>query len=127
VIESWTTELALSIPEDLISFWSQTGGGGCFESETFFRPTSVRTNEPSFIEGDDFETANEFHLKKGMPAEYRAFHKGLYFSAIRIADSAYATLDENYEETGVYSDLNQWYQRTLRAEFGARYGLLNTE
>jgi hypothetical protein len=66
-IKEWATNSRLEFPEDLLDFWSQTGGGDCFESETFFRPTDQPSNAPYFIEGDDFRSANDHRLKNGMP------------------------------------------------------------
>jgi hypothetical protein len=122
-IKEWATNSRWEFPEDLLDFWSQTGGGDCFESETFFRPTDQPSNAPYFIEGDDFRSANDHRLKNGMPSVYLAFQDGSQLSAIRRSDQTYVVLNEKYEVKEVFADFNEWYERTLRTEFAERHGL----
>lgn len=122
-VESWAVDSHFEIPAELLDFWSQTGGGNCFDSETFFRPTALPSHKPYFVNGDDFQSASDRGARNGMPNSYLVFHDGSFLSAIRRSDGAYVTLNEKYEELGAYSDLNDWYQPTLRTEFAERYGL----
>ena len=84
--------IGIRVPEDLLLFWSETGGGDCFDSETFFRPTANPSDQPYLIEGDDFETANRFRRERGMNPEFLAFHDGLNLSAVRRTDNKYVVL-----------------------------------
>lgn len=126
-LESWVRSFGFPIPSDLVEFWSQTGGGDLFESETIFRPAAVPSSMPFFVSGDDLLTANEQHNRDGMPKSYCAFHDGSFLSAIRRTDQALVTLSEEYKETAEYSSLDEWYLRTIRADFAARYHLPTTE
>jgi hypothetical protein len=125
LIELWVKNSDIEIPKDLLEIWSLTGGGDCCEGETFFRPTSIPSAMPYFVEEDDFETASTLLKKNGMSPQYLAFHDGLYLSAIRRSDSLYVVLNERYEELGVYNHLNNWYESTMRADFAERYGSPN--
>jgi hypothetical protein len=122
-IESWAGQSSINVPDDLLEFWSQTGGGDLFKSETIFRPTLIPSPEPYFIEGDDVDSANQFRIRNGMSKSYLAFHDGLYLSAVRFSDQVFVTLGETYEETAVFSGFDEWYLRTLRADLGSRYDL----
>ena len=62
-----------------------------------------------------------FYIENGLPQSYLVFQNGVYMSAIRLFDRAYVTLDEKFQETDSYSNLNDWYQRTLRATFAKQY------
>jgi hypothetical protein len=115
--------IGIQVPEDLLLFWSETGGGDCFESGTFFRPTTNPCGQPYFVKGDDFESANHFHTDEGMSTEYVAFHNGLDLSALRKADNKYVVLNSRYELVETYNDLDDWYIRTLRTDFAQHYGL----
>ena len=122
-LESWVRSSGLLVPSDLFEFWSQTGGGDLFESDTIFRPTSIPSSMPFFVSGDDLIAANEQRKKDGMPKSYLAFHDGAFLSAVRRSDRALVTLNERYEEIAEYSSLDEWYLRALRADLAARYGL----
>jgi hypothetical protein len=123
-IESWMRTKQFSVPSDLVELWSLTGGGDLFESETIFRPTSIRSSMPYFVEASDpVDSANEQRVVNGMPKSYLAFHDGLFLSAVRLYDQRAVTLTAMGQETGDFSSLDDWYLRTLRAEFGRRYGL----
>jgi hypothetical protein len=122
-IEAWAQLSSIAVPDDLLEFWSQTGGGDLFESETIFRPTLTPSPEPYFIDGDDVDSANQFRIHNGMSKSYLAFHDGLFLSAVRMSDQMFVTLGESYEETAVFSDFDEWYLRTLRADYAANYDL----
>jgi hypothetical protein len=124
-IESWTRSCSLIVPRDLIEFWSQTGGGDLFESETIFRPTLIPSIYPNFIDGDDVHSATQFRIQNGMSNAYLAFHTGSFLSTVRLSDRMFVTLDEEFKETNMYCTLDEWYSRTLRTEFAERYGLPN--
>ena len=76
-IEMWAAQSLLKVPADLMEFWSQTGGGDLFESETIFRPTLIPSPEPYFIEGDNVDAATQGRIRDGMSKSYLAIHDGL--------------------------------------------------
>jgi hypothetical protein len=52
------------------------------------------------------------------------FHRGLFPSAVRLSDQRFVTLTEDgYTVKDSFASLDEWYVRTLRAEYGERYGL----
>jgi hypothetical protein len=123
-IESWMRSSSLIIPRDLVEFWSQTGGGDLFDdSDTILRPTQVPSIYPNFIDGDDVDSVTKFQIQNGMPDLYLPFHIGTRFSAVRLSDQMFVVLDEKFQEIAVYATFDEWYTRTLRADFGAHYGL----
>jgi hypothetical protein len=65
-IEVWLRSSNLEVPDDLLDFWTKTGGGDLFECETMFRPTQIPSLEPYFVSGDDIDTANQYRIPKGM-------------------------------------------------------------
>jgi hypothetical protein len=123
-VESWLQSSNLEVPCDLVDFWTQTGGGDLFESETMFRPTLIPAGVPYFFSGDDIDTANQQRIRNGMSKSYLAFHDGSFLSAVRLADGKLVTLSGQHEETAVFSDLDDWYLRTLRELYASRYGLV---
>jgi len=116
-IEVWLRSSNPEVPNDLLDFWTKTGAGDLFESETMFRPTQVPSPEPYFVSGDDIDTANQCRIPKGMSVSYLVFHDGIFLSALRLADKKLVTLGDEHEETTIYSDLDDWYLRTLRKDF----------
>jgi hypothetical protein len=117
-IESWMRAASLTIPSDLIDFWCQTGGGDLFDdSETMLRPTRIPSSYPGFLQGDDIESATQFRVQNGMPASYLLFHSGTFLSAIRLADQKFVSMDDAFQETGVFSTFEEWYAGTLRPIF----------
>lgn len=123
-IESWVKANSLNVPDDLVEFWSQTGGGDLFDdSETILRPTSTPSNYPGFVDGDDVSSATQFRIQGGMSRSYLLFHIGSFFSAVRLDDKMLVTLDQNFRETGEFLTFNEWYLHTLRADYAAHYGL----
>ena len=125
-IESWMQANSLTVPHDLVEFWSQTGGGDLFDdSETILRPTSIPSNYPGFVDGDDVHSATQFRIRSGMSPSYLLFHVGSFFSAVRLGDQMLVTLDDKFQETSEFSTFNEWYLRTLRADYGEHYGLPN--
>ena len=123
-IESWMRSSSLIIPRDLVEFWSQTGGGDLFDdSETILRPAGVPSLYPGFVDGDDVDSATKFGIQNGMPDSYLLFHKGTFFSAVRLLDQMLVTLDDKFQETGVFSNLDEWYAGTLRPIYVEHYRL----
>ena len=118
-IERWLRSSGLEVPSDLLDFWTLAGGGDLFESETMFRPTPIPTTVPYFVSGDDIDSANQQRIRGGMLKSYVAFHDGIFLSAVRLAGRL-VTMDGQYQETAVFSDLDDWYLRTLRAEYALR-------
>jgi hypothetical protein len=127
-IESWMQAASLTIPSDLIEFWCQTGGGDLFDdSETMLRPTRIPSSYPGFLQGDDIESATQFRIQNGMPASYLLFHSGTFLSAIRLADQKFVSLDDGFQETGVFSTFEEWYAGTLRPIFVEVYDRPNED
>jgi len=124
-IESWARSSSLRVPRDLVEFWSQTGGGDLFDSETIFRPTLIRSVQRYFIDGDDVHSATQLSIQNGMSPSYLAFHNGMFLSVVRLSDQMLVTLDEKYGETGVFRTFDEWYVRTLHTHFGEYYGLVD--
>jgi hypothetical protein len=122
-IEVWLRSSNLEVPDDLLDFWTKTGGGDLFECETIFRPTQIPSLEPYFVSGDDIDTANQYRIPKGMSVSYLVFHDGIFLSAVRLADKKLGTLGDEHEETAVFSDLHDWYLGTLRKDFASHFGL----
>lgn len=115
-LDDWMAQRKISLPDDLIDLWHELGGGDLFESETILSPFG------DSVLGDDIQGVNEMHLKQGLSPEYLLFHRGLYFSAIRLADRKYVTLSDSYVPLKEYSSLEDWYS-DLRSEYEAPYGL----
>lgn len=114
----WLAERGLSgLPEDLIEFWSETGGGELFDSETLLGPFG----DPHL--GDDLDSVNP-DFREGRTNPYLIFHTGCCLSAIRLSDGKYVQLDPvTYEEREEYEDLEMWYKKVIRDEYGESYGL----
>jgi hypothetical protein len=123
-IESWMRSSSLTIPRDLVEFWSQTGGGDLFDdAETILRPTRVPSRYPGFVDGDDVDSATWFRIQNGMPDSNLLFHEGTFLSAIRLPDQMFVTLDDKFQETAEFATFDEWYTATLRSEYGTHYGL----
>ena len=122
-IKSWMRSNSIIVPPDLGEFWSQTGGGDLFDGETILRPTRIPSIFPYFIDGDDVDSVAQFQIQNGMPDSYLPFHIGSCFSVVRLPSQTFVTLDEKFQETAGFATFDEWYTRTLRADFGAHYGL----
>ena len=118
----WLRGNALVLPSDLIELWEATGGGDIFDSETVFRPTVPSIPNACFVQ-DYIEGRNAEHAAKGKPSGLYIFQQGAFLSAVRLSDQKFVTLAEDYGVKHSFDSLDDWYARTLRAEFGARYGL----
>jgi hypothetical protein len=118
----WLRGNALILPSDLIELWKATGGGDIFDSETVFRPTVSSIPNACFVQ-DDIEGRNATHAAKGKPSGLYIFQQGVFLSAVRLSDQKFVTLTMDYGVKHSFDSLDDWYARTLRAEFGARYGL----
>jgi len=112
----WMAQRKISLPDDLVDLWHELGGGDLFESETILSPFG------SSALGDDIQGVNELHFRQGLSPEYLLFHKGLYLSAVRLADGKYVALFDSYVPFKEYSSLEDWYS-DLRSEYAALYGL----
>jgi hypothetical protein len=121
-LREWVRRNALVLPSDLIELWEATGGGDIFDSETIFRPTVPSIPNTCFV-ADDIEGRNAAHAAEGKPSGFYIFQQGAFLSAIRLSDQKFVTLTENYAIENSFGSFDEWYVQTLRAEFGARYGL----
>ena len=114
----WATDRGLDIPSDLIELWATLGGGEMFETEQVLVPY----DGPEYAA--DFDASNAAHSAAGLPKGVFVFHEGCWLSAVRDVELRYVILDpETYEVLDAFSSLDQWYRRTVRKEFWARYGL----
>jgi hypothetical protein len=120
-IEEWLRRERLALPPDLIELWGITGGGDVFE-ETILRPTVRSVPNRGYVE-DDIESANARHAAAGNPQGLYIFMDGAFLSAVRLRDQEFVTLTRNYVVENSFPSLDEWYIKTLRAEFGDRYGL----
>jgi len=118
-LDEWLKARDLSLPDDVVHFWHETGGGTVFESETILGPYGDDIFE------EDIGSVNDCHRGLGMPDVYLIIHDGcMGLTAIRRSDLKYVMLDgDTYAETAVYSTFDDWYTHTIRKEFAKRYGL----
>lgn len=117
-LENWVRERHLTIPDDLVEFWSETGGGEIFETETVLGPFG----DPE--RGEDLDSVNEHHRGRGMDQRFLVVHHGSALSAVRLHDRKWVVLDpDTYSQREVYGSLAEWYREVLRSEFADRYGL----
>ena len=122
-IQDWLRRTGVVLPPDLIELWQQTGGGDVFETETILRPTVASTPNRCFVE-DDIEGINAACAEEGKSGDLYVFHRGLFPSAVRLSDQRFVTLTEDgYTVKDSFASLDEWYVRTLTAEYGERYGL----
>ena len=122
-LQDWLRRTRLVLPSDLIELWQLTGGGDVFESETIFRPTVPSTPNSCFVE-DDIEGRNTVFAEEGKSGDLYVFQQGAFLSAVRLSDQRFVTLTEDgYAIKDSFDSLDEWYVRTLRAEYGERYGL----
>jgi hypothetical protein len=121
-VQDWLQNSGLVLPADLIELWQLTGGGDVFESETILRPTVPSVPNTCFVD-DDIEGINAGHTSAGKPSELYIFQQGVFLSAVRLADQKFVTLTRNYVVEDSFPSLDEWYIRTLKAEFGRRYGI----
>ena len=119
-LQSWLArnEWVGSCPEDLKTFWQETGGGDVFETETILGPLG----DPEL--GDDIAAVNREMKERGMPERFVVYHVGLLTSAVDTLSGDYVELaPQEFRVLRRFSSLDEWYTSTLRAEYGRRYGL----
>jgi hypothetical protein len=122
-LQDWLRRTRLVLPSDLIELWQLTGGGDVFETETIFRPTVPSTPNSCFVE-DDIEGRNTAYAEEGKSGDLYVFQQGAFLSAVRLSDQRFVTLTEGgHTIKDFFDSLDEWYIRTLRAEYGERYGL----
>jgi hypothetical protein len=122
-LDDWLRRTGIVLPSDLLEFWRLTGGGDIFESETILRPTVPTPPNQSFVY-DDIEGRNAAAEQEGKPADLYIFSIGGSCSAIRLSDQKYVTLKNNsYTVEETFDSFDEWYIRTLRAEFSESYRL----
>jgi len=122
-LQDWLRRTRLVLPSDLIELWQLTGGGDVFESETILRPTVPSKPNGCFVE-DDIEGRSTAHTKEGRAGDLYVFHQGAFLSAVRLSDQRFVTLTKGSDTIeNSFDSLDEWYLRTLRAEYGEMYGL----
>jgi hypothetical protein len=115
--DRWLISLPFRVHPSLVSFWRRTGGGDLFESETILGPLRA---DPA----DNLLEVNNFRWENGLPSNLLLFNVGAFTSASRPDEPQIVTLrNGSFEIEKSYHTLDDWYEDTLRAEFGARYGL----
>jgi hypothetical protein len=93
-----------------------------FESEEILAPFGAPQH------AGDFDASNDHHRGAGLPAGLFVFHDGSWLSAVRQFDGVYVKLDRStYVVLEEFESLKEWYLRTVRREFAARYGLGKSE
>jgi hypothetical protein len=122
-LQAWSQSRGHVIPDDLQMFWSVTGGGDVFESETILRPNVPAATTSCYQAGDDVETVNVSFREAGCPERFLVFHTGSFLSAVDLTTGRYVNLSESYVVISEYGFLDDWYSQTLRQEFASRYGL----
>lgn len=124
-IQEWSARTQLDLPSDLLAFWQETGGGDLFESETILRPSVSETIAPNFVEGDDTESRNTAYRSSGLPNGLFVFHVGMDISAIDLRSNEYVTVAERngFSIAARFTSFDDWYSKTLRAEFAKKYNL----
>jgi hypothetical protein len=96
-----------------------------FESETILRPNVLSLPAQFFVAGDDTDSKNAAYRSSGLAAHLYVFQVGAFLSAVDLHSMEYVTLSESegYSITARFASLEDWYVRSLRAEFGGKYGL----
>jgi hypothetical protein len=124
-IQDWLNQNHIRLPLDLVELWRRTGGGDVFESETILRPNVPSVPAKFFVTGDDTDSANAAHRSSGLAKHLYVFQFGAFLSAVDLRTMEYVTLSEadSYSITSRFASLDDWYQGSLRAEFGSRYAL----
>ncbi len=116
-LREWLRERRLQLPQDLLDFWEETGGGELFQSETVLGPYGDSSL------GDDVDTVNVECRAEGLPLGYLVVHTGLDVTAIRLADGRWVAFAPiSYAQLREYDSFASWYQR-IREEYAERYGL----
>lgn len=117
-LQVWALCSGIPLPADLLEFWHTTGGGDVFESETILRPNVASRPNASFVVGDDtHSTNNTAHKAWGLPEHFLLFQVGAFRSAVDLRTAEYVTLSESHSIESEFASLDDWYRRTLRAEF----------
>lgn len=104
------------IPEDVMQFWVDCGGGDFFETETFLYP----------LQDDRFENIFSFNKnlwKQGLPNIYMCIYTGLFGYAVIQKNKPMLYLlkeDFSFQNTSTLSDLI----KLLNEEYAERYGYI---
>ncbi len=120
-LRDWLAARNYRVPDDLLTFWSRTGGGTAFETETLFGPFSGAEY------GDDLEGANRRIRAGGLRPTVLLFHEGgVGISGIDQDDGRYLVFAPglDFTVTASFLTLDSWYAGVLRAEYAERYSLL---
>ena len=63
-------------------------------------------------------------LMKESLAISMCFTEGCFLSAVRLSDQRFVTLNQgSYTAKDSFASFDEWYVRTLRAEYSERYGV----
>lgn len=119
-LDSWAMQRKLDLPRELLDVWQEVGGGELFETETILCPLA-----PAQL-GDDLDSVNGYHRRRGMPERYVVFHVGMGgLSAYDQRGRSFCQLDDGaqYRTTARFVSLSTWYSGVLRQEYATRYGL----
>ena len=81
------------------------------------------TPNSCFVE-DDIEARNAAFAQGGKPSDLYIFQEGAFLSAVRLSDQRFVSVTKGgYTVEDSFASLDDWYTRTLRAEYGGRYDL----
>jgi hypothetical protein len=116
LLRQWKDKLRFEVPFELIDIWEQFGGGELFETESLYQPLGQ--------EGYDIEDETDQLIGQGLPLGLLVFHRGRSVSAIDQQSGGLVDVGvSGFRVLKEFANFNDWYEVTLRAEYGQRYGL----
>lgn len=89
------------------------GGGDVDQTETILGPYGNREL------ADDVDSVNEFHWRKGMPADWLIFHTGLGgLTVVKMSTGEYANVQhDSFEVEETFNSFADWYEKSIRPAF----------
>jgi hypothetical protein len=112
-LDAWLSKRNLTVPDDLREVWCETGGGDVDQTETILGPYGNREL------ADDVDSVNEFHWRKGMPADWLIFHTGLGgLTVVKMSTGEYANVQhDSFEVEETFNSFADWYEKSIRPAF----------
>jgi hypothetical protein len=109
----------INVPSALFELWKEIGGCEMFETETILSPIA----DNDF--GDDIESVNNYHYKKGLSKDFLIFHVGLGgLSTVSLKDESYFIIDDSsYKCNNRFYSLEDWYENHIRKSYEKKYKL----
>jgi hypothetical protein len=97
-----------------------------FESETMLGPfvDGVKGNAAHLTDTDVVGPNQQYH-SAGLSEHLLVFHEGAWVTCCDLGVGRYHVIDDRppFQIRESYPNLADWYERVVRAEYGARYGL----